>query len=277
MSETTSASLHQPTRAVILARGLGTRMRKADNIAVLRSDQSAIADTGIKGMISVGRPFLDFVLGAVADSGFSRACLVIGPEHDIVRRYYEENSRQRLAIEFAIQERPLGTANAILAAEKFADGEPFLVLNSDNYYPASALAQLRAAGPPAVAGFRRKSLSERGNIGADRLSRFGALDVDSEGYLERILVGEAAAAVPDETALASMNCWLFDNRIFAACRSVPLSARGEYELPQAVRLGIDALGMKVKVVPIDAPVLDLSSRADIESVTRALEGVEISL
>jgi dTDP-glucose pyrophosphorylase len=264
------------TRAIILARGLGTRMRKPDADAHLSAAQASMADSGIKGLVDVGRPFLDFVLSALADAGFQKVCLVIGPEHGVVRHYYmEEGNPTRLHLELAVQEKPLGTANAVLAAERFAGSDSFVVLNSDNYYPAAALATIRLAPAPAIAGFRRDVLVNRGNIRADRAARFGALESDSDGFLRRILVGQAAADKSDSEALASMNCWLFDTRIFDACRNVPLSARGEYELPQAVQRAIDRGEMTVRVVPIDAAVLDLSSRADIESVTRLLHGVEV--
>ena len=42
------------TKAVILARGLGTRMRKSDDSASLDASQAAAADTGVKGMIPIG-------------------------------------------------------------------------------------------------------------------------------------------------------------------------------------------------------------------------------
>jgi glucose-1-phosphate thymidylyltransferase len=249
-------------------------MRKTDLTATLTNEQELAANAGVKGMVSIGRPFLDFVLSAIADAGFTRVCIVIGPEHDIIRDYYIGMGRPtRLEITFAIQEKPLGTANALLAAADFAGAEPFVVLNSDNYYPSDALSALRVATPPAIAGFSRKALIEGGNIAADRVTRFGALQCDENGFLTRILVGPAAERTSAGDALASMNCWLFDERIFDACRRVPVSARGEYELPQAVQLGIDNLGMRVQVVPIDAAVLDLSSRGDIALVAERLKGV----
>ena len=76
------------TRAVVLARGLGTRMRRAAPGAQIDAAQAAVAETGLKAMIPVGRPFLDHVLGELADAGFRKICLVIGPEHDVVREYY---------------------------------------------------------------------------------------------------------------------------------------------------------------------------------------------
>ena len=64
----------------MLARGLGTRMRREDPAAPLGVDQESAAGTGIKGMIPVGRPFLDYVLSSLADAGYGDICLVIGPE-----------------------------------------------------------------------------------------------------------------------------------------------------------------------------------------------------
>ena len=74
-----------------------------------------------------------------------------------------------------------------------------------------------------------------------------------------------------------MNCFLFTRKIFEACREVPLSARGEYELPQAVHLAIKRGWMRFKVVKVSAAVLDLSTRADIAKVAEHLKGNEVRL
>ncbi len=264
------------TKAVILARGLGTRMRRADPASTLDASQTAVADSGVKGMMSVGRPFLDYVLSALADAGIHQVCLVIGPEHGIVRHYYEGDGKPtRLSVEFAIQPEPLGTANAVLAARPYAGKDAFIVLNSDNYYPAHAIRALAQVPAPAIAGFRRRTLIELGNVPRERIARFGALKTDAQGFLERILVGEEADTAAGDDALASMNCWLFDFGIFDACVRVPLSTRGEYELPQAVKLGIAELGMRIRVVPVDAGVLDLSTRSDVATVTRRLRSLDV--
>jgi dTDP-glucose pyrophosphorylase len=267
------------SNVVVLARGLGTRMRKADDASVLRPEQVATADTGLKAMIPMDRPFLDYVLSALADAGFTDVCLVIGPEHTRVREYYEREVRpSRLRIQFAIQEKPLGTANAVLAAEEFAGDDTFVVINSDNFYPVDALTALHNLREPAIVGFERSALVRLGNVPPERTARFGALDIDSDGFLRQILVA------PTDTMLAeggpiysSMNCFLFTPEIFRACREVPLSARGEYELPQAVHLAIDRHAMRFRVVKVAAAVLDLSSRADIAKVAEKLRGVAVQL
>jgi dTDP-glucose pyrophosphorylase len=265
-------------RAVILARGLGTRMRKADDSAALDAAQSAAADSGVKGMIPIGRPFMDYLISALADAGFTEVCIVIGPDHGIVRDYYERQVvTRRVRIAFVIQRLPLGTADAVLAAEEFAQGEPFVVINSDNYYPVSALAELQRRDAPALIAFERSALTSMGNVPAERAPRFGAMEIDADGYLERIVATPASAIGGEGEVYASLNCWLFTREIFRACRSVGKSARGEMELPQAVQLAIREGWMRFEAVRVREGVLDMSSRGDIASVAERLSGIEVTL
>ena len=269
-----------PRKAVVLARGLGTRMRTRDDAAAIAPEQAAVADQGVKALIPVlGRPFLDYVLAALADAGFTDVCLVIGPEHQAIREHYSQTAVPRRArIRFAIQAQPLGTADAVLAAEAFVAGEPFLVLNADNYYPPEVLAALRSQAPPATLAFTRDGLLRDGQIPPERIARYALLDVGADGVLRRIVEkpDEAAARTLGD-APVSMNCWLLNPAIFDACRRVPPSPRGELELPLAIQYAIDAMGVRVHVLSVDAPVLDLSQRADIRGVASRLEGLKVRL
>ncbi len=266
-------------RAVILARGLGTRMRKADAAARMSGDQAQVASTGVKALIPIGRPFLDYVLSALADAGVPRICLVIGPEHDLLRRRYSvETTPTRVSIDFAVQDEPRGTADAVLAAEAWTSGEPFLVINSDNYYPVDALRPLASLDEPGLVAFSRAGLLADGQIDASRVTSFAVLDLDGD-YMRRIIEkpdAETLLALGDAVYL-SMNCWRFDHRIFPICREVPLSARGELELPAAVQLAIQTGAMRFRAIRVESAVLDLSRQVDIEGVASRLAGVEVVL
>ena len=267
-------------KAVILARGLGKRMRESDNAARVDAQQAAVADQGIRAMIPIGRPFLDYVLSALADADCGDVCLVIGPEHNAVREYYERPGLlDRVRVSFAIQQQPLGTADAILAAERFAGEDRFLVMNADNYYPVAAYAALRELGEPGLVAFGREALLADGLIPPDRLMRFALLDIGTDGYLRRIVEKPDAntANAMSSAALVSMNVWAFDQRIFEPCRTVRPSARGELELPVAVQHAIDDYGARFRAVPMHEPVLDMSSRSDIAGVARRLAGVDVRL
>ena len=263
--------------AVILARGLGTRMRQADPGVTLDPEQEARAGQGQKGMISFGRPFLDYILSGLADAGFARVCLVIGPEHTAMREYYGGAGRPaRLAVEFAVQARPLGTADAILAAERFAGGGSFVSLNADNLYSPGALADLQQLPRAGLIGFRQSGLLRSGDIPVERINRFALIDISDDGTLTRIVEkpDPATAASFGPSPVVSMNLWLLPPTIFDSCRAIEPSARGELEMQDAVLHGMRAFGERYRVLVRDEGVIDLSSRADIPRVQQRLAGRE---
>ncbi len=268
-----------PHKAVIMARGLGSRMRKAAEGVALTAEQSKAADQGVKAMISLdGRPFLDYVISALADAGFTDICLVIGPEHDIIRDYYEALDKQRVTISYAIQDEPLGTAHAVLSAEEFAGDDRVLVINSDNYYPTASLQALAEVPGSAVVGYTREAMLTRSNIPAERIAAFALATADENGHLAELVEkpdAETIARLGDE-AVISMNCWLCGPAIFAAAKAIPKSARGEYEITDAVRRAI-ADGDPYTVVRAEEGVLDMSNRGDIASVVAALRTHEVRL
>lgn len=270
-------------KAVLLARGLGSRMQQDGGTPALTPGQAAAAAAGAKGMMPVGhpsttgedghaRPFLDYVLSAAADAGCREVCLVVAPDHAAIRDYYQGPGRpHRLTIAYAVQDRADGTARAVLAARDFAGREPFLVLNADNLYPAPVLHSLAALDEPGLPGYRREALVRDSGFPPERVGSFAAIEIDERWYLTRIIEKPGAAfyEAAGPGALISMNVWRFDDRIFDACHDVPPSARGEHELPEAVGLAV-ARGVKFRVVPASGPVLDLSRRSDVALVSARL-------
>ena len=258
---------------------MGTRMIKANGHAHLDAKQSAVADSGVKAMIPIDRPFLDYVLSVVAQAGYQKICLVIGPAHHELRDYYENQLKtNRLAISFAIQQKALGTADAVLAAEQFTAGEDFIVINSDNYYPLEALSKLRQLNGPGTALFDRQSMFKGSNIPAERLAAFSVVKIQGD-YMQEIIEKpdpQVLEALPDPVYL-SMNCWRFTSKIFKACRAITPSIRGELEIPDAVQYAIDKLDERFEVVPVKGAVLDLSYRSDVGPVAKKLAGVQVKL
>lgn len=268
-------------KAVIMARGLGSRMRRADAAASLDEAQARAADAGMKAMIPIDRPFLDYVISALADAGITDVCLIIGPEHQAIRDHYAVGLT-RVRVHFAVQEEPRGTADAVAAAEAFVGGDTFLALNADNYYPVEAYRRLAAVGGAGLVGFDAATLVRDSNIPAERVRAFALVTVEAHAGLPRLT---DIVEKPDEAtyhrlaqhALVSMNLWSFTPAIFEACRRVRPSVRGELELQDAVRIAREELGEPFTVAPFAGGVLDLSHRGDIPAVTAALEGVKVEL
>jgi len=108
--------------AVILAGGLGTRLRSA--VPDLPKPMAPIS----------GRPFLEYQLDYWINQGVHRFVLSVGYRHEAITEHF--GSRYKGAqIEYAVEERPLGTGGGFLAAaEKLGSQEPFLLLNGDTYF-----------------------------------------------------------------------------------------------------------------------------------------------
>jgi len=180
-----------------------------------------------------------------------------------------------VALTFAVQPIADGTARAVQCAQQFAGDDPFLVLNSDNLYAPAVLRALVDLDGPGLPAYERDTLVDDSGFPADRVAAFAALEVDRDGFLTRIVEkpGREYYEHAGPRALISMNVWRFDRRIFDACRDVPLSSRGEYELPEAVGLAISR-GVKFRAVRATGAVLDLSRRSDIALVAARLAGME---
>ena len=275
-TETGSDAAGRTRVAVVLARGLGTRMRASSAAGSgLTSQQATAAASGYKALMPIGEHrLIDYSLSALADAGIERAVLVVGPEHEDFRRHIDSLERTRLTIDLAVQVNPLGTADAVLSAEAAVGEESFLMVNGDNYYPRQVLHDLARHRGNALAGFDRAALVAESNIPAERIAAFAIVRA-RDGALEEIVEKPAAEVVRAAGAHApvSMNAFRFTPEIFAACRRIAPSPRGELEIVDAVR----ALPGPVSVLAATGGVLDLSRREDIREVEARLSGTEVSL
>jgi glucose-1-phosphate thymidylyltransferase len=259
--------------AVVLAAGRGSRMRRNDGRSPLDRNQAAAAAHGLKALVPcAGRPFLDWVLAETARAGIEHIVLVVAPESPLVD--YDGGSAGVAQLQYVVQLQPRGTAHALLSAESAVEGQPFLVLNSDNLYPAAALADLAAARDTAVLAVSRSGLAAnpRSNVDQERIDSWAAIELDTGGRLARLHEKPGAELwqrLP-EPVLAGVNAWRFTPEIFDACRLVEPSPRGELELPAAAQHLLERQGATIDIVLTELPILDLSSRRDVAEVERLL-------
>ena len=116
--------------AVVLAGGLGTRLR------------AAVSDVP-KPMAPVqGRPFLERLLDYWIGQGVQRAVLAVGYMHETIRKHFGDKYRS-CAITYSVEQQPLGTGGALVQALPLVQAKTFLVLNGDTYFavPLSTLTE----------------------------------------------------------------------------------------------------------------------------------------
>lgn len=270
-------------KAVILARGLGTRMQRPDTDVELDAEHLQAAREGNKVLMPLhGRPFIDYIVDGLLRSGLDRICFVIAPEDDLMRRHARRiTDTSEADVEWAMQEEPLGTADAVLAGEEFAAGDPFVLCNGDNLYPRDTLRRLAETEDRhcRVVAFERQALIRDSNLDPERVKSFAVMTVGAEGRLEGIVEKPEAPEqyARDGRLWVNMNLYRFTPAVFDACREIePDPVRGELELTSAVESLIRRPDADFRVVFCRRGVVDLTSRADIPAAERALRGYSLS-
>lgn len=277
------------TLAVILARGLGTRLKAEEGAllaAPLSPAQERAAAAGSKGMMPVaGRPFLDHVLHELADGGVVDVVFVVAPDDELIRqRYDEEAPPKRLRVRYAVQDEPLGTAHALLAARSAvcaslgasadaSGARHFLMCNADDLYPAAAVCDLVELDGPGLVAFAADALTADGAMEPERVQRFALLDIAPDDTLRDIVEKPAAdhPLVGARERWVSMNLWRFTDSIFDDCAAIAPSPRGELELADAVRRAIGR-GIHFTAVREHLAVPDLTHRRDVAALEQRLAG-----
>lgn len=111
--------------AIILAGGLGTRLREA--VPDVPKCMAPVA----------GRPFLFYVINYLRSQGVQRFIFSLGYKHEVITAYLEQQFAS-LAYEYVIEDTPLGTGGAITLALTKATQEQVLVTNGDTLFKINA-------------------------------------------------------------------------------------------------------------------------------------------
>jgi len=108
-------------KIIILAGGMGTRLKNVVNDVP-------------KPMAPVrGKPFLEYVVLALAAQGFREIMLSVGYRKDAIRSYFGDGSSRGVSIVYSEEDTPLGTGGSVREALKMADEPYSLVLNGDTF------------------------------------------------------------------------------------------------------------------------------------------------
>ncbi len=194
-------------KAIILAAGGGARL-------------APLGLTRPKVLIPiVNKPLLDYHMSAVAPY-VDEVIVVIGPNdfgHQIST--YIHNHDWPIPVTTAVQEQPLGTANAYQAAAHSISGEHrLLCLNGDDLYSPKDIEQLL-----------QHEFAVLGQPVTDP-EKWGILNADQQGRLIQ-LVEKPAQFMGN---LAYTGAALLSTEIFNLYHQVKLSSRGEYEFTETV-------------------------------------------
>ena len=165
------------------------------------------------------KPMIYYPLATLMEAGIDEILLISTP-HDTPRfeDLLGDGTPWGISIEYAIQERPGGIAQAFLVGESFVGTDPVALILGDNiFHGALGLAEI-------VEGFAGGALVF-GYPVSDPV-RYGVVELADDG---KVLSLEEKPSKP-KSNLAVPGFYLYDGRVVAMTKALTPSARGELEI-----------------------------------------------
>ena len=200
-------------KAVILAAGEGVRLQP-------------ITSTRPKHLVKVGgKPILEHCLDAVKTAGIEEALVVIHYMGEAIRHYFGDGEKFGLKIEYVEQKAVLGTGNAVSLAESYMNDE-FLAVYGDLLFSAEAVKNVIALH------MKEKPAATMAVVPVENPEDYGIVELDDEKHVKRVVEKPNRNEAPSN--LANAGVYVFSTQIFDKIRETSASARGEWEITDAI-------------------------------------------
>jgi glucose-1-phosphate thymidylyltransferase len=202
-------------KALILAGGTGSRLRP-------------ITYSMAKQLVPVAnKPVIEFGIESIAEAGVKQFGIIVGDTAAAVEKAVGDGSRWGIEITYIPQPQPLGLAHAVKTAQPFLGDDDFIMYLGDNLIKSS------------VSGLVREFHAQRPAASilltpVSNPSSFGVAELDGE----KVVRLEEKPKQP-RSNLALVGVYLFDRRIQDSINRLQPSARGEYEITDAIQGLID--------------------------------------
>ncbi|MBI5502302.1 MAG: glucose-1-phosphate thymidylyltransferase RfbA [Deltaproteobacteria bacterium] len=211
------------------------------------------------------KPMIYYPLSVLMLGGLRHFLIITTPhEQALFQRLLGDGSRWGITLEWAVQPRPAGIAQAFLLGEDFLAGEGTALILGDNIFYAEGLsATVRQA----------TELQQGASIFAypvDRPEDYGVVEFDAEN---RVLSLEEKPAQP-RSRFAVTGLYFYDPDVVRLTRTLQPSARGELEITDLNRLYLQAGRLQVVKLGRGYAWLDTGSHRTLLQASQFVETIE---
>jgi len=221
-------------RGIILAGGTGSRL-------------FPLTKTICKQLLPLyDKPMIYYPLSILMLSGIKEILIIVSPsQEELFKGLLGDGSQWGISIEYALQKKPNGIAEAFLIAEEFIKKRKVALILGDNFFHGSQLSNT-------LSKINKKNDNTIFAYPVKNPNSFGIVEFDDEGNALNI---EEKPKNP-KSNFAVTGLYFYDETVFDKAKKVTPSDRGELEISSLNQIYLDEGNLKVEILNRGSAWLD---------------------
>lgn len=242
-------------KGIILAGGSGTRLYP-------------ITQGISKQLLPIyDKPMIYYPLSILMLAGIQDILIITTSEdNNSFKRLLKDGNQWGIKIQYAIQEKPEGIAQAFLIGEKFLDGETACLILGDNIFHGAGLTNI-------LLDARFNAIDENATVFGYRVNdpeRYGVAEIDEMGYC--ISIEEKPKKPKSNYAVTGL--YFYPSDVVEKAKQIKPSDRGELEITTLNQMYLKEDRLNMEILPRGAAWLDTGTFESLSNASNYIETIE---